>query len=166
MTDKGLQTLLDRTAISDVIHAYATGLDRRDWVLFRSIFTEQIDMDFRSAGLRAGVYDADRWVRDAKRLFDGFSATQHTSSNHVHEVRGDEATCVSNMQAEHFVARESGDGLAVGENRWTIGGYYENGLIRRDEGWKLCRVTLNVTWSTGNPKVSEIALARGRATSG
>ena len=36
MTDPNLQLLLDRAAISDVVHAYATGLDRRDWTLFRS----------------------------------------------------------------------------------------------------------------------------------
>ena len=70
------------------------------------------------------------------------------------------------MQAEHFVAREPGDGLAEGENRWTIGGYYENGLVRSANGWKLCSVTLNVTWSTGNRDVPAIALRRGRATLG
>jgi hypothetical protein len=39
MTDTDLSILLDRAAISDVVNAYATGLDRRDWVLYRSIFT-------------------------------------------------------------------------------------------------------------------------------
>jgi hypothetical protein len=166
MSDANLQLLLDRAGISDVVNAYATGLDRRDWKLYRSIFTDQIEMDFQSVGIPPGTYDAEEWVRDAKRLFAGFSATQHTSSNHVHEVRGDEASCVSNMQAEHFVKREQGDGLAPGENRWTIGGYYTNELVRSAEGWKLHRVTLNITWTEGNPKVSEIALKRGRATSG
>jgi hypothetical protein len=165
MSDANLRLLLDRAAISDTVYAYATGLDRRDWALYRSIFTDQIEMDFASTGIRAGVYDADRWVRDAKRLFAGFSATQHTSANHVHEVRGDEATCVSNMQAEHFVERVPDDGLGQGENRWTIGGYYVNELVRTADGWKLCKVTLNVTWSTGNPDVAAIALKRGRAGS-
>jgi hypothetical protein len=164
MSDANLRLLLDRAAISDTVYAYATGLDRRDWALYRSIFTDQIEMDFASTGIRAGVYDADRWVRDAKRLFAGFSATQHTSTNHVHEVRGNEATCVSNMQAEHFVERMPDDGLAEGENRWTIGGYYVNELVRTPDGWKLRKVTLNVTWSTGNPEVAAIALKRGRTT--
>ncbi len=161
-----LRALTDRAAISDIVHAYATGLDRRDWTLFRSIFTDTIEMDFRSVGLRPGAYDADEWVRDAQRLFAGFEATQHTSSNHVHDLRGDRATCVSNMQAEHFVARESGDGLDMAGNRWTIGGYYENELIREDNGWKLTKVTLHVTWQTGNDQVSRIALRRGRAILG
>lgn len=155
--------LIDRTAISDVVHAYATGLDRRDWTLFRSIFTDTIEMDFRSVGLRADRFDADEWVRDAKRLFAGFEATQHTSTNHVHDLRGDEATCTSNMQATHFVAREPNDGLDNGADCWTIGGYYINELVRRTDGWKLATVTLNVTWQTGNRELSKIALRRGRA---
>ena len=162
MTDPRLQLLLDRAEISDVVHAYATGLDRRDWALYRRIFTDLIEMDFRSVGLRAGTYRAEDWVRDARRLFAGFSATQHTSTNHVHDVRGDAATCTSNMQAEHFVARESGDGLDNGADRWTIGGYYTNELVRTPGGWKLARVTLTVTWTRGNPGVPEIALKRGR----
>ncbi len=163
MSDPNLQQLLDRAAISDVVHVYATGLDRRDWKLFRSIFTDTIEMDFRSVGLRAGTYDADDWVRDAARLFAGFAATQHTSTNHVHNVRGDEATCTSNMQAEHFLAREPDDGLTDGADRWTIGGYYTNELVRTGDGWKLAMVTLTVTWQSGNPEVSRIALLRGRA---
>ena len=165
MTDTDLQVLLDRAAISDVVNAYATGLDRRDWKLFRSIFTDTIEMDFRSVGLRVGSYDADEWVRDAARLFSGFSATQHTSTNHVHDVRGDEATCTSNMQAEHFVAREPDSSeLADGADRWTIGGYYTNDFVRTAAGWKLTKVTLVVTWQTGNPDVSRIAFKRGRAS--
>ena len=162
MTDPRLQLLLDRAEISDVVRAYATGLDRRDWALYRSIFTDKIEMDFRSVGIRPGTYPAEDWVRDAQRLFAGFSATQHTSTNHVHEVRGDGATCTSNMQAEHFVAREPGDGLEDGADRWTIGGYYTNELVRTAEGWKLNGVTLTVTWTRGNPEVPRIALKRGR----
>ena len=88
MTDSNLSLLADRVAISDVVYAYATGLDRRDWALFRSIFTDSIKMKFESAGIRSGTYDADGWVRSAQRLFAGFSATQHTSTNHVHDIRG------------------------------------------------------------------------------
>ena len=165
MEETHLELLLDRAAISDVVYAYATGLDRRDWKLFRSIFTDNIEMEFSSVGIRSGPYTADHWVRTAQRLFAGFSATQHTSTNHVHTLRGDEATCVSNMQAEHFVQRESGDELAEGEQRWTIGGYYVNELVRQSDGWKLAKVTLNATWNYGNPEVPRIALQRGRKDS-
>lgn len=100
-------------------------------------------------------------MRSARRLFAGFAATQHTSTNHVHDVRGDAATCVSSMQAEHFVA--PGPEITAGAERWTIGGYYVNELVRTSAGWKLCKIALRVTWSTGNPEVPRLALARGRA---
>jgi hypothetical protein len=156
-------SLIDRAAISDVVYAYATGLDRRDWLLFRSIFMDSMEFDLRSVGLRPGTYDADEWVQDAKRLFAGWKATQHTSTNHVIELRADTATCVSNMQAEHFVEREPGDGLENGADRWTIGGYYVNELVRTKDGWKFSKITLNVSWQVGNPELSRIALQRSRA---
>ena len=53
--------------------------------------------------------------------------------------------------------------LADAEDRWTIGGYYTNELVRTADGWKLAKVTLIVTWQTGNPDVSRIAFKRGRA---
>lgn len=163
MNATGIELLLDRAAISDVVIAYATGLDRRDWDLYRSIFTDSIEMDFESLGMRSGSYKADDWMRDAQRLFAGFKTTQHTSSNHVHDIRGDEATCTSNMQAEHFIDREPGDGLENGAERWTIGGYYINELVRTPQGWKITKLTLNATWQTGNPDVPRIARRRGRA---
>jgi hypothetical protein len=167
VSDDPLRELLDRAAISDVVYAYATGLDRRDWRLFRSIFLDEIEMDFASVGIRPGLFKAEDWVRDARVLFAGFLATQHTSTNHVHEIEGDRARCVSSMQAEHFIAREPGDGLEgrPDGDRWTIGGYYVDELARTPSGWKLAKVALHVTWSRGNPEVPRIARRRGRALS-
>jgi len=162
-----LKRLIDRAAISDVVHAYATGLDRRDWALYRGIFCDELEMDFDSVGIRKGTYSADAWVRSAQTLFAGFRATQHTSTNHVHQIDGDRATCVSNMQAEHFIEPEPGaPAFAPGGDRWTIGGYYVNELLRTPAGWKLRRVALHVTWTQGNPEVPRIALQRGRALRG
>jgi hypothetical protein len=46
ITDLRIQELLDRAEISDVVHRYATGLDTQNWPLLRSIFLDEIDMDF------------------------------------------------------------------------------------------------------------------------
>ena len=43
-----LETLLERAAISDVVNAYATGVDTRDWALYRSVFADEIAIDFTS----------------------------------------------------------------------------------------------------------------------
>ncbi len=42
MDDAKLQLLIDRAEIGDVQLRYATGLDSRDWTLFRSCFTDEI----------------------------------------------------------------------------------------------------------------------------
>jgi hypothetical protein len=154
--EEQIQQLVDRAAISDVVHRYATGLDTHDWPMLRSIFTDEIDVDFSSVGARPGRVKADDWVESARILFAGFDATQHLSANHVHDIRGDEATCTSYMRAEHFVL------TTEGENYYTMGGYYINRLVRTPDGWKLAAVTLTVTWNRGNRHVLRLAARRGR----
>ncbi|HLZ69406.1 MAG TPA: nuclear transport factor 2 family protein [Dehalococcoidia bacterium] len=154
--EEQVQLLADRAAISDVLHRYATGLDMRDFALLRSIFTDEIEMDYSSIGMKPGRMMADDWVESARVLFAGFDATQHLSANHVHVIRGDEATCTSYMRAEHFVLNSEG------ENYYTMGGCYTNRLIRTPDGWKLCGVTLTVTWNRGNRHVLRLAARRGR----
>jgi len=152
-----LQQLLDRTAIVDVVNRYATGLDRRAWPLLRSIFSDEIDMEFSSVGMKPGRYSADRWVRSAEVLFAGFGPTQHTLTNHAVAVEGDKAETVVYMQAEHFIVDDAPE-----DNRWTIGGYYTHELLRSAEGWRIHAMALHMTWQTGNRNLSGIAIERGR----
>ena len=156
-----LGQLLDRATITDVVNRYATGLDRRDWPLLRSIFTDDIDMEYTSVGIKPGRYSADKWVRNSEVLFAGFGPTQHTLTNHAITLEGDKAHAVVYMRAEHFI-----EDLAPAENRWTIGGYYTVDLIRAPAGWKIHAMGLHVTWQTGNKGLSNTAIARGRAKLG
>jgi hypothetical protein len=154
--EERLQLLADRAAISDVVHRYATALDTRDWDLYRSIFTDEIEMNYSSTGGQPERIKADDWVDRWRAQFAGFDATQHLSANHVYDIRGDEATCTSYMRAVHYLTNNEG------ENHYTIGGYYTNRLVRTPDGWKLCGVTLKVTWTSGNRHVMRLALERGR----
>jgi hypothetical protein len=156
-----LEQLLDRAAITDVVNRYATGLDRRDWQLLRSIFADEIDMEYTSVGIKAGRYSADRWVRSSEVLFAGFGPTQHTLTNHAIELHGDTAHCVVYMRAEHFIVDD-----APAENRWTIGGYYTVDLISVQKTWRVHAMGLHVTWQTGNRELSNLAIERGRAKLG
>jgi SnoaL-like domain len=152
-----LQYLLDRTAITDIVNCYATGLDRRDWPLLRSIFTDQIAMEYSSVGMKPGTYAADKWVRNAEVLFAGFGPTQHTLTNHAVTIDGDRAHCVAYMQAEHFIVE-----AAPAANRWTIGGYYVVDLMRTGDTWRIHTMALYMTWQTGNRDLSRMAIERGR----
>jgi SnoaL-like domain len=43
-----LQWLVDRELIVETVYLYATAVDDRDWELYRSIFTDVVDVDFSS----------------------------------------------------------------------------------------------------------------------
>ena len=40
----------DRQDIADVLLRYATGIDRRNWPLFRTAFTEDCELDYGEIG--------------------------------------------------------------------------------------------------------------------
>ena len=154
-----LQRLIDRAAISDVVIAYATGVDSRDWALYRSIFTDPCTFDFSSWNGRPAVsMPTEDWVAGVRGTLSGFDATQHISSNHVitfgSEPTGAErARCVSYMQAQHFLADQP-------VTHCTLGGYYTNDLVRTDNGWKIEHCQLTVTWSTGDRGLFDVARQR------
>jgi SnoaL-like domain len=150
-----LQSLLDRGAISDVQLRYATGVDMRDWALYRSCFTDEIDTDFSSAvGTPRQHMKADDWVEFARRTIDGMKATQHMITNHVITVEGDEATCVAYVQARHHLPNETGGSDQV------MYGYYTNRFVRTLDGWKIRTCKLTVTWNEGNMHIFELARRR------
>jgi hypothetical protein len=97
-----LETLVARAEVSEVVYRYATGIDRRDWALYRSIFADEVDIDFTTwSGGEPRRLAADAWVANVRDGPSGFDATQHMSSNQVHTIEGDKATCVSYMVARH-----------------------------------------------------------------
>ncbi|HCU99646.1 MAG: hypothetical protein CL897_02500 [Dehalococcoidia bacterium] len=155
MSDDALQHILDRQAISDTVLRYATGIDMRDWEAYRSCFTDEVEIDFSSwSGGEPQIMQADDWTAAVRAGLSGFQATQHISSNHVINFDSDEATCVSYMQAQHYLPNEEGD------NTLTLGGYYTNTLVRTPAGWRIRRCQLMVTWTTGNKHIFVLAQER------
>ncbi len=59
----------DRVQICETVYRYATGIDTRNWELYRSIFTDEIEVDFSSySGEPAARMKADDWVRTVFRV--------------------------------------------------------------------------------------------------
>jgi hypothetical protein len=152
--DDQLRLLADRAEIADVIHRYATGLDRRDWRLYRDVFTDEFD-NYTNTG-EIEHLTADAWVERWRPVFEGYDATQHLMGNNLFDVHGDEATCVTYVQARHVIV-EGGVTEA-----YVIGGYYTNRFRRTATGWKIAVRQLTVTWSEGDRGLSARAAARGR----
>jgi SnoaL-like domain len=103
---------------------------------------------------------ADAWVGRVRPLFTGLAATQHSMTNPLVRAEpssGDDAAranCRMYMQAHHVL--DAGDPASW----FTIGGYYDDVLVRRDDTWKLCAVRLTVLWRRGDPSVMVRARTR------
>ena len=153
-----LEELKDKAGIQALILNYAWGINSRNWALFRSIFDDEIEMDFSSFnGTPAARMRADGWVAACQALLPGFDATQHVLTNFMIELEDDTATAIVYMKAEHFIADQ------LGNSSHTLGGHYTHRLKRTGDGWKIHATTLNVTWSRGNRQVYDMARQRAEA---
>ncbi len=140
-------------------YEYALGVDTRDWALYRSIFTDEITMDFSDfSGVPEATQPADEWVAGIKPLFSGLHATQHTMTNPIVDVDGETAMCTMYMQAVHFLDNDQGDHV------FTLGGYYRDSLVKRNGRWLIAGVCLTVLWSTGNRHIMTLAAQRGTSS--
>jgi 3-phenylpropionate/cinnamic acid dioxygenase small subunit len=132
-----LAMIADRIEIADLLTRYATALDTKDWSLWRSVFTANAYIDYRSAG---GI-DGDRekvaaWLEDAFVLFD---MTQHLISNIQCEVDGDTAKVRAMFNNPmHF---PGGDKVGL------FGGFYNHSLVRTDQGWQSRRLIEETSWA-------------------
>lgn len=148
----------DIDSIVRLMARFARGIDLRDWALYRSVFTEQIDIDYTSYRPgSAGRFRADDWVDRGRMLFPGLSASQHFLSNLDVSVDSAEGTgrVVAYVRAEHVLPNAAGDAV------FTIGGFYTDDVVRVDDGWRICAKRLTVLWNSGNPQV--LTMARERA---
>lgn len=58
----------DRQDISDVLLRYATGIDRRDWELFRTAFTKHCELDCGEIGTWHGVEAVTEFMETSHAL--------------------------------------------------------------------------------------------------
>lgn len=118
----------DKIDITEILVRYATGIDRRDWPLFRTVFTTDCVLDYGDIGTWHGV-DAVTEFMDQAHAMAGH--TLHRLTNHAVTVDGDKAT-----------ARTYIDGLIMSaDNASGINavGFYDDELVRTTSGWRIAR---------------------------
>jgi hypothetical protein len=153
-----MTTFDDHRTITQLVYTYALGIDTRNWKLYRSIFTNEINIDFRSySGQAPGRMRADQWVARVQGLFPGLSATQHIMTNPIVTVDGTSATCTMYMSAEHLLDPEGPS--------FTLGGYYTDSFVRTATGWLMSGVTLTVLWRRGDEGIMALVAQRAAEVS-
>jgi len=147
MDSSKINELDDRASISDVIYRYSTGVDGKDWALFRTCFADPLNADFTSTGVPAPrTFPLDTWIRVVQKTLSPYRVTQHFNSNVIIKVNGDEASAVVYLKARHFPLDDPDN-----KKIWDVGGYYTDRLVRTPEGWKIANVKFTQTWTEGAP---------------
>ena len=146
--DIRLREMLDRAEISEVQLRYAACTDTLNWPVFRTCFTDVLEVDFSSSmGLPVVRVTAEEWVENTRLVLGSMNATQHVIANQMitfDDDDDDHATCVAGVRARHHNPSFTGD------SDQTAYGYYTNKFDRTPAGWRMSTLKMTATWSTGN----------------
>ena len=117
-----------RQDVAEVLVRYATGVDRRDWELFRSCFTDDCEADYGDIG---HWHDADAFTAwmDQAHLRGGPSL--HRVTNQDVAPHGDGATARCYLDALVMTADNQSAVRTVG--------YCDDELVHTDTGWRIAR---------------------------
>ncbi len=137
----------DKAEIIEVLNLYGLALDAHQWDLFDLVFTEDITAEFGPAG--AAWQGLANFKRSFAEFHKGLDNHEHTMMGHLVHVDGDTAHTFS--YGNWVLIRDA----AEGGSTWTGTGWYDDELVRTDQGWRIRhRVCKLVSW-TGNPLVPE-----------
>jgi uncharacterized protein (TIGR02246 family) len=132
----------DRQDISDLLVRYATGIDRRDWPLFRTVFTDDCELDYGEIGAWKGLDAVADFMEQTHALL---GHTMHRMSNMVITVDGDRAAARTYIDGLMMAPDNSSGVNAVG--------FYDDEIVRTDEGWRIARrrITIVRLTTVGSP---------------
>jgi 3-phenylpropionate/cinnamic acid dioxygenase small subunit len=128
--------------IAEVLVRYATGIDRRDWDLFRSCFASDCLAEYEGIGTWES---ADAITDFMVTAHAGMGHTMHRISNIAIDVHDD-------GDGDRAVARCYVDGMlmaADGDSGFNPVGFYDDELARTPDGWRIAhRIFTMVTFRT------------------
>jgi len=118
----------DKEQIVEVLIRYANGIDSKDWPLFRSCWTDEIDVDYQQLGR---FTSADALTEVMTRLHEDMGPTYHRLSNFVIAVDGDRATARSYVHAVLMLQPDD-------STNWVDAlGHYDDIFVRTQGGWRI-----------------------------
>ena len=142
-TNTELRLLIDKQAIGELVFTYSRAVDRRDFTLLRSLYTEDGYDDH--GGLFRGP--ADAYVDWLKQAIVGNDITAHAVHNHLIEFSGpDTAEGEVYVTAYHRI-QDPEDGLID----LIMGMRYLDQYQRDNQGWRFSRRQVVNDWCQRAP---------------
>lgn len=146
----------DRTECCDAVISYAESLDTRNWSRFRSLFTEEIALDYGAIGSLVDTIAADDWAARCG-LLGFFDATRHRVGNFQFRSEGTGAIVTSSIDAAHFIT--VGEACLYGD----LCGTYIHEFCMEAGIWKIRACQLDVAGFPAGRPAFDAAFAAARA---
>jgi 3-phenylpropionate/cinnamic acid dioxygenase small subunit len=136
-----VQELWDRDRIKALPVTYARGVDRRDWDLVRSCFTDDCFVE----GSRAAA-PIEEYLADLRPGVEQFPTTMHFMGNQLVDVAADEGQVETYAVAFHWAAAQAG---ADDPANLVVGVRYHDSVVRTGAGWLIARRHVDPDWRSG-----------------
>ncbi len=125
-----------RFEIIDVMNKYAIGIDTKDYKLFRSIFTDDVEVNIVyttnfGTDTAVTINGADNWINYVDSEIGKFRNTQHMLGNPMISYDGEVAIVRTDLRAIHYYADRP-------DLSTTFWGYYETHMVNQGE-WKVTK---------------------------
>ncbi|MFE0026841.1 nuclear transport factor 2 family protein [Amycolatopsis sp. NPDC059021] len=142
-----IQEISDRLEIQDLLVAYATAIDTRDFGALDRIFTGDARIDYTAfGGIEGNLAEVKEWLAQSLALLPAF---QHLIANPDIRIDGDRAT--GRVMCLNPLALPAGDGdprIAL------LGMWYLDEYVRTADGWRISRRSEERSWAQGLGGVS------------
>ncbi|MGP1395636.1 MAG: nuclear transport factor 2 family protein [Inquilinaceae bacterium] len=151
-----IETLVDRAEIIRIVDTLDAAIDAKDWALARSLFTDDIDVDFTSlTGGEPATIPSDALIAGWSGNLTAEKESFHLRGNHrIAFSDADTAMVRSNGYAWNRMDRgalpENG-----GNPLWEVWGTYEHGFERVGDDWKINAMTFTATAERGSAFVRD-----------
>jgi 3-phenylpropionate/cinnamic acid dioxygenase small subunit len=118
----------DRQDISDLLVRYATAIDRCEWRLLGSVFTQECDVDYGEIG---AWQTADAVIEFMEQAHALAGYTLHRLSNMAITVDGDRAEARTYIDGAIMASGNKSGVHAIG--------FYDDEIVRTDDGWRIAQ---------------------------
>jgi SnoaL-like protein len=151
-----VQSLLDRTAIHQVLERYFQGVDAGRLDQVRNCFTADVRADYDGRAPVRGI-DAlmDSFLFTKKKASGEWKVTTHFMGNvNINLLEGDVAETETNAIAFLVLAGEFADRVAMRSLR------YLDRFVRRDGAWRISERQHTLDWSCELPATFAVSMAQ------
>lgn len=151
-----IETLVDRAEMIRIVDVLDAAVDAKDWTLARSLFTDDIDVDFTSlTGGEPATIPSDALIAGWSGNLTAEKESFHLRGNHrIAFIDADNAMVFSHGYAWNRMERgalpENG-----GNPLWEVWGTYEHGFERVGGDWKINAMTFTATAERGSAFVRD-----------